>query len=152
MTEILSTDVKQPINLTKIFSSDWTFWLVEETRDLKLTFKQANVENCGPPRGNKFDLEKGQRSRRRPRHGANWKGLSQWPCKSNINALSLILQKIWARLKFLWQTEGWRDGQTDEWVLMSPAFAKARGTITDPNIPCLNNRTTSNFIGKNIWQ
>ena len=50
----------------------------------------------------------------------------------NINALSLILQKIWARLQFLWQTDGGTDGQrdrrTDKWVLMSPAFAKARGT------------------------
>ena len=37
------------------------------------------------------------------------------------NALSLILQKIWARLKFLWQI----DGQTDQWVLMSPLSQKA---------------------------
>ena len=86
--------------------------------------KQANTENCGPLHSNKFDLKKGQRSR--SRHGANWKGLSQGPCMPNTNALSLILQKIWARLKFLWQTDGrtdrGMDGQTDEWVLMSPAF------------------------------
>ena len=44
----------------------------------------------------------------------------------NINALSLILQKIWARLKFLWQTDR-HTGQTDEWDLMFPAFAKGGG-------------------------
>ena len=27
------------------------------------------------------------------------------------NALSLILQKIWVQLKFLWQTDGRTDGQ-----------------------------------------
>ena len=58
----------------------------------------------GPPCSNKYDLEKGQRSR--SWHRAYWKGLSQGSCIPNINALSLILQKIWARLKFLWQTEG----------------------------------------------
>ena len=56
--------------------------------------KQANSENCGPPRGNKFDLEKGQRSSSRSRHGTIRKGLSQGPCMPNMNALSLILQKI----------------------------------------------------------
>ena len=30
-----------------------------------------------------------------------------------------------SQVNFLWQT----DGRTDEWVLMSPVFAKARGTI-----------------------
>ena len=34
-------------------------------------------------------------------------------------------QKLWPRLKFLWQTDGRTDGQTDEWDLMSRAFAKA---------------------------
>ena len=37
--------------------------------------KQANSKNCGPPPGNKFDLEVGQRSR--SRHGVNLKGLTQ---------------------------------------------------------------------------
>ena len=69
---------------------------------------------------NNFDLELGQKSR--SRHGVNWKGLSQGSCMPYFNALSLILQKIWARLKFLWQM--------DKWVLMSPAFVKGGGTIT----------------------
>ena len=51
--------------------------------------------------------------RSRSQHGANWKGLSQGSCMPNINALPLILKNIWARLKFLWQTDGQRDGQTD---------------------------------------
>ena len=74
---------------------------------------------------------KGQRSQ----HGANWKGLSQGSCIPNINALSLILQKIWARLKFLWQ----REGRTNKWVLMSPAFAKACGTIK--RLQCISHHT-----------
>ena len=55
------------------------------------------------------------------------KGL-QGSCMPNINALSLILQKIWVRLIFC---DRWRDGQTDRWmdecVLMSPALTEARG-------------------------
>ena len=49
---------------------------------------------------------KGQMWGSRSLHGANWKDLSQGPCMPSINALSLILQKIWSRLKFLWQTDG----------------------------------------------
>ena len=52
--------------------------------------RTSNSENCGPPPGNNFDLNEGQRSR----HGVNGKGLSQGPCMANINVLSLILQKI----------------------------------------------------------
>ena len=81
--------------------------------------REKNSENCGPLH-DIFDLEVGQRSRSRLRHGTSWKGLPQGSCKININALSLILQKIWARLMFLWRT----DGHTDKWVLMSPAFKK----------------------------
>ena len=73
-------------------------------------------------------------SRSRSRHGAKWKGLSQGSCMPNFNALSLILQKIWARLKILWWTDRWTDrqteGWTDKWVLMSPRFRERRGTIT----------------------
>ena len=65
------------------------------------------------PPGNNFDLEEGQRSRSRSRHGVDEKGLSQRSCMPNINALSLILQKIWARLKFLWQTDRGTDRGTD---------------------------------------
>ena len=39
-----------------------------------LWHQQANSENCGPPPGSNFDLEVGQRSRSRSRHGVNWKG------------------------------------------------------------------------------
>ena len=91
--------------------------------------KQANSDYCGPPLGNNFDLEEGQRSRSMSRDGVTWKGLSQGSCMLNINTLSLILQKIWARLKFLWQTDGRRDGQTDEWDLMSPRFRESGGQL-----------------------
>ena len=56
--------------------------------------KQANSKNCGSPPGNKFDLEIGQRSRSRSPYGTNGKDFSQGSCMPNINALSLILQKI----------------------------------------------------------
>ena len=62
--------------------------------------------------------------RSRSLHSANWKGLSQGRCMPNINALSLILQKIWARLKFC---DRQTVGRTNKWVLMSPTFAKGGG-------------------------
>ena len=98
---------------------------VEKCSLCYLNTKQANAENRGPQRLNKFDLEVSQRSR--SRHCANWKGLSQGSCMPNINAISLILQKIWARFKFLWQTKGRR---TNEFCFLkcSTAFVKAWGT------------------------
>ena len=63
--------------------------------------EQANSENCGPPLGNKFDLEVGQRSPSRSRHGTTGKVLSQGTHMPSINALSVIVQKLWPRLKFL---------------------------------------------------
>ena len=92
---------------------------------------QANSENCGPPLGNNFDLEVGQRSR--SQRSINWKGLVQWSCMPNINALSFILQKIWARLKFLWQTKGQTDEQTDGRMSFNVPcfrFRERRGTKT----------------------
>ena len=103
-----------------------------------ITPTQANSKNCGPPPDNKFDLEIGQRSRSRSQYGTNRKGLSQWSFIPNINAVSLKLQKIWARLKFLWQTEGQTNRQTDEWDLMSPDFAKGGGQKSDGNLWHLN--------------
>ena len=82
-------------------------------RKRELQNEQANSKNCGPPPGNKFDLEVGQRSRQRSPHGTNGKGLSQGSCMPNINVLSLIPQKIWARLKFSWQTDWRTDRQRD---------------------------------------
>ena len=61
---------------------------------VKLKSLKANSKNCGPPPGNKFDLEVGQRSGSRSPHGTNGKDLSQGLCMPNINALSLILQEI----------------------------------------------------------
>ena len=63
--------------------------------------EQANSENCGPPLGNKFDLEKGQTSLSRSRHGTTGKVLSQGTHMPSIKALSVIVHKLWPRLKFL---------------------------------------------------
>ena len=63
--------------------------------------EQANSENCGPPLGNKFDLEVGQRSSSRSRYGTTGKVLSQGTHMPSIKGLSVIVQKLWPRLKFL---------------------------------------------------
>ena len=86
---------------------------------------KKNLKNCGPPPGNKYDLEVSKRSRSRSPHSTNAKDLSQGSCMPNINVLSLILQKIWARLKFLWQTDGRTDGRMSFNV---PHFREWRGT------------------------
>ena len=67
--------------------------------------------------------------RSRSLHSANWKGLSQGWCLPNINALSLILQKIWARLKFLRQTD-WRTNRQMSFNV--PHFRERRGTTEQP--------------------
>ena len=75
----------------------WHFCSERNTKKLE----QANSENCGPPLGNKFDLEEGQRSPSRSRHGTIGKVLSQGTHMPSIKALSVIVQKLWPRLKFL---------------------------------------------------
>ena len=90
---------------------------------------QANSENCGSPLGNKFDLEVGQRSPSRSWHGITRKVLSQGTHMPSIKALSVIVQKLWPRLKFLWQTDDrqtdrQRDRRTNE-ILCPHDFAKA---------------------------
>ena len=70
-----------------------------------LKFEKANSNNCGPSTSNKLDLEVGQRSRSSSPDVTNRKSLSQGSFIPNINALSLIRQKIWDSLKFLWQTD-----------------------------------------------
>ena len=90
--------------------------------------EQANSENCGPPRGNKFDLENSQRSR----HGANWKGLLQGPGMPKYQCSNFNTSEDMSQVKVFVTDRGTdkgTDGQTDEWDLMSPAFSKVRGTI-----------------------
>ena len=59
--------------------------------DFELLKQQANSENCGPPLGNKFDLEVGQRSQSRLRHGSIEKVMSQWTHMPSIKALPVIV-------------------------------------------------------------
>ena len=67
------------------------------------------------------------RSTSRSRHGVKWKGLSQVSCIPNINVLSLILQKIWARLNIC---DGQTDGPTDRRMRFEVTrFRKRQGTI-----------------------
>ena len=96
-------------------------------------FSQKNSENCGPPLGNKFDLEVGQRSR----HGTIGKVLSQRTHMPSIKALPVIAQKLWPRLKFLWQTDWQTDGRMRFNV---PALSRKRGTKKDNQ----NDRTQIN--------
>ena len=84
--------------------------------------KQANSENCGPPLDNKFDLEVGQRSLSRSRHGTIRKVLSQRTHMPSIKALSVIVQKLWPRLVFV----------TDRRMRLNvPTLLRKRGTITN---------------------
>ena len=97
--------------------------------------QQANSENCGPPLGNKFDLEVGQRSLLRSRHGTIGKVLSQRIHMPSIKALPVIVQKLWPRLKFLWRTDGQTDrgtdGQTDRRMRFNvPVLSRKRGTTS----------------------
>ena len=78
------------------------------------------AKKCGPPHGNIFDLRIGKRSR--SPYGTNRNDLSQGSCMPNINALSFILQKIWARFKILWQTDG-------QMSFNFPRFRERRRTI-----------------------
>ena len=54
--------------------------------------------------------------------GIDGKGLSQGIHMWNMKAVPITVQKLWPRLKFLWQRDGGTDGRTDEWDLMSPTF------------------------------
>ena len=53
------------------------------------------------------------------------KGLQRTHMPS-IKVLPVIVQKLWRRLRFLWQTDGQTDGKSD---LKSPRFRKSGGTI-----------------------
>ena len=101
----------------------------------------SKFEELSPPPGNKFDLEVGQRSR--SPHGTNGKDLSQGSCMPNINALSSILQKLWARLKFLWQTDGQTDGQTDRGTDGRMTF---KTLFTQIRLPCPFSKEVVDFI------
>ena len=117
-----------PGHLSRLLKKDWN----SKTLTFALTFFKwtsgnKNWENCGPPLGNKFDLGKGQRSPSRSRHGTTRKVLSQGTHMPIIKALSVIVQKLWPRLKFLWQTDRQTHRQRDEWDLMSPRFRESGG-------------------------
>ena len=52
----------------------------------------------------------------------------------NINALSLILQKIWARLNFLWRTEGRTEGGADGRMRFNVSLFRERWGTTNYGI------------------
>ena len=92
-----------------------------------VSFLKSKFGELWSPAGNNFDLKEGQRSRSKSQHGVTWKGLSQGSCMPNINALSLIIQKIWVRLKFLCSTDGQREGRMRFNV---PTLSQKRGKKT----------------------
>ena len=77
--------------------------------------KQANSRNCGPPPGNKFDLEIGQRSK--SPHGTNRKGLVTriMPAKNQCSIINtsedMSQVKVFVTDR---QTEGQTNGRTNE--------------------------------------
>ena len=97
---------KQPFCLIWQVISPWmmTSWRNNSVK-VNFTFKQIRI--IVVPRAGKINWPWSRsRSKQRSRHGANWKDFFQGSFMTNINVISLILQKIWALLKFLWQTEG----------------------------------------------
>ena len=91
---------------------------VDIKRNRKYDFWMIHTqsENCDSPSSHKWPLS---RWMVKVMACVIWKGLSQGSCIPNMNALSLILQKIWHLLSFATK------GQTDEWVLVFLAFANA---------------------------
>ena len=84
-----------------------------------------------PRSATKFDLEVGQKSRSRSHHGTIGKVLSQRTHMPSVKALPVIVQKLWPRLKFLWQTDRRTDRGTDGRMRFNvPTLSRKRGTIT----------------------
>ena len=93
-----------------------------------LQIKQANSENCGPPLANKFDLEVGQRSRSRSRHGTIGKVLSQ-RMHTKYQSSTCNGAKVMAKVK-IFVTDRLTDGLTDRRMRFNvPALSQKRGAI-----------------------
>ena len=86
-------------------------------RRIKDMWLQPNSKNCGPPPGNNFDLELGQRSR--SWHGVNWQGLTQgtmhakYQCSIINNSEDISQVKVFVTDR---RTDWRTDRGTDEWV------------------------------------
>ena len=74
--------------------------------------EQANSENCGPPLGNKFDLEVGQRSPSRSRHWYHQKGLVTKNTHAKYQIPTCKIAKVMAKVK-VFVKDGRTDRQTD---------------------------------------
>ena len=83
---------------------------------------QANSENCGPLRGNKFDL-KLKRSMVKVTAWCQWKGLVTRITHAKWSMLYHNTSEDMSHVKV-----SVTEGQTDKWVLMSPTFAQVQGT------------------------
>ena len=105
-------------------------WHITETNRYTKQLYTSKFRELWSPLGNKFDLEVGQRSPSRSQHGTIGKVLSQRTHMPSIKALPVMVQKLWPRLKFLWQTDRQTDRRTDEWDLMSPRFRESGGQKT----------------------
>ena len=75
------------------------------------------------PAGNNFDLEVGQRSR----SWSQLKGLDTRIMHTQYQCSIINTSKDMSQVKFCDRQT--TEGQTDEWVLMSPAFAKGGGQL-----------------------
>ena len=78
-TKIIYTKIeKKNISMFKTWKNNiFLYLLARAYRIIDNTLWQANTENCGPQFGNKFDIEVGQRSWSRSRHGTIGKVFSQ---------------------------------------------------------------------------
>ena len=76
-----------------------------DPRILLMKEETGKFRELWSPTRQQIKLEVGQRSPSRSRHGTTGKVLSQGTHMPSIKALSIIVQKLWPKLKFLWQTD-----------------------------------------------
>ena len=84
----------------------------------------------------------GQRSSPRSRHGTIGKVLSQRTHMPNIKVLPIIVQKLWPRLKFLWQTDR-RTNSNRRMRFNVPMLSRKRGTIIHIGFCCTCNENST---------
>ena len=93
---------------------------------------QANSENCGPPLGNKFDLEVGSKVTVKVTTWYHRKGLVTKNTHAKYQSSTCNSAEVMAKVKVFVtdrQTEGRTEGRTDRRMRFNvPALSRKRGT------------------------
>ena len=116
-------------NIFKFTQTVFTYLMklhaIKHTSKLVFINQQANSENCGPPPGNNFDLEEGQRSR--SLHGVKWKGFVTRIMHAKYQCFIINTSEDMGQVKVFvtdGRTEGWTDRRKSFNV---PRFRERRG-------------------------